>query len=575
MENYRTEFEKWQGSDKVTSEIKSEMATYSEDEIKSRFSEYMEFGTAGLRAEMGVGCGRMNSYTVAHATAGLGELIISLGKEAMERGVVIACDSRNNSDAFAKRSAEVLSAMGIKAYIFESLRPTPVLSFAVRELRCIAGINITASHNPAEYNGYKAYFEDGAQLSPEDADTVAASMKKTDIFEDVPAPEAANPALIIEVGAELDEKYMAKVMEQAVNPRAISEVAEDMKIVYTPLHGAGCKLVPEVLKRAGVKKLYTVDSQMKPDGNFPTVTYPNPEFPAAFEEGIKVAEKVNSDLIIATDPDADRVGVMARDKKGEFKCITGNQMGALLLDYIITAYKNNGTMPEEPYAVKSIVSSEMATAICRETGVEMFNVLTGFKFIGEVIKNHEAEGHGTFLLGFEESYGYLKGTYARDKDAVVTTLLIAEMASFYKAKGETLTDALDGLFEKYGYFKESVTNIAMKGLDGKEKMAHLMKTLREVPLTAIGDKKVAEYRDYKTQEITNLVTGEKYSTGLPSSNVLYYVTEEGDVIVIRPSGTEPKVKIYVLTKGETAEKATANAEYCLEKTRAAVDEIVK
>lgn len=575
MENYRAEYEKWLSSEKVDDETKAELKSLGDGEIKARFSEYMEFGTAGLRAEMRAGNSGMNTYTVAHATAGLGELIISLGDKAKRRGVAVAYDSRNNYAVFARRSAEVLSAMGIKSYLFESLRPTPVLSFAVRELDCIAGINITASHNPKEYNGYKAYFEDGAQLSPEDADAVAASMAKTDIFDDVPSPSEADESLIIEIGKELDEKYIEKVMEQAVNPKAIPSVADEMKIVYTPLHGAGCRLVPEVLRRAGVIHLFPVESQMKPDGNFPTVVLPNPEFPAAFEEGIKVAERENSDLIIATDPDADRVGVMARDKSGNFRCITGNQMGALLLDYIITAYKKNGTMPPEPYAVKSIVSSEMATEICRAGGVEMFNVLTGFKFIGEVIKNHEASGHGTFLLGFEESYGYLKGTYARDKDAVVASLLIAEMAAFYKERGKTLSDALDELFEKYGYFKESVENIAMKGMDGKEKMARLMRTLRESPLSEIDGKKVAEYRDYQSGVITNNETGETSSTGLPSSNVLYYVTSAGDVVVIRPSGTEPKVKIYVLTKGKDEKSAVLSAEGCLKSIKAIVAEIIE
>lgn len=575
MENYRVQYEKWLASDKVTSEDKEVLKTLDENEIKARFTGTLEFGTAGLRAEMGVGCARMNNYTVAWATAGLGELICTFGEEAKARGVAIAYDSRNNSAEFARRSAEVLSAMDIKVYLFESLRPTPVLSFAVRELSCIAGINITASHNPSEYNGYKAYFEDGAQLSPESADIVSASMEKTDIFEGVPAASEVKESLIVTLGRELDEKYIEKVMEQAVNPDAIPAVAEDLKIVYTPLHGAGTILVPEVLGRAGVTKLYPVESQMTPDGNFPTVSYPNPEFPAAFEEGIKVAEEVKSDLIIATDPDADRVGVMARDKDGTFKCITGNQMGALLLDYIISAYKKNGTMPAEPYAVKTIVTSEMAAEICRSAGIKMYNVLTGFKFIGEVIKEHETTGHGTFLLGFEESYGYLKGTYARDKDAVVASLLIAEMAAFYKAKNMTLIDALSALFERYGYFKESVTNIVMKSLDGKEKMAHLMATLRKEPLCALGDKKLVEYRDYKSSVIKNLLTGEETSTNLPVSDVLYYVTDNGDVIVVRPSGTEPKIKIYVLTRGETEKAATDSAEYCLEKVKALADEITK
>lgn len=564
MENYRTRYEQWLASDKVSEDVKSELRGLSDEDIKIRFSDYMSFGTAGLRAEMGAGCAFMNTYTVAHATMGLARLICGLGDEAKARGVVIACDSRNNSDEFAKRCAEVLSAEGIKAYIFESLRPTPVLSFAIRELGCVAGINITASHNPKKYNGYKAYFEDGAQLSPESAKTVSDAIASIDIFEGVPTPDKARDELIITVGRELDEKYMEKVLAERVNPDAIPAVADELKIVYTPLHGAGTKLVPEVLSRAGLKYLYPVDSQMKPDGEFPTVVYPNPEFPAAFEEGIKVAEAVKSDLIVATDPDADRVGVMARDKNGEFRCITGNQMGALLLDYVITAFEETGTMPADPYAVKTIVTSEMAAEICRSHGVKMYNVLTGFKFIGEVIKNSEETGKGTFLLGFEESYGYLKGTYARDKDAVVASLLICEMAAFYKAKNMTLSDALDALFERYGYFKESVTNIIMDTPDGSERMAKVMENLRNDTPESLGGKKIVEFRDYSTGVINNLVTGEKSSTNLPLSNVLYYVNENGDVIVVRPSGTEPKVKIYVLTRGATPESATASAEAALE-----------
>ncbi len=567
MENYRIQYEKWLASDKVSEDVKEELRALSEEDIKVRFSEYMSFGTAGLRAEMGAGTAFMNTYTVAHATMGLAALICKLGEAEKARGVVIAYDSRNNSAEFSKRCAEVLSAEGIKVYLFESLRPTPVLSFAIRELGCVAGINITASHNPKKYNGYKAYFEDGAQLSPDNAKTVSDAIAAIDIFDGVPTPDMTKPELIISVGADLDEKYLEKVLAEAVNPDAIPAVADELKIVYTPLHGAGTVLVPEMLRRAGLKMLYPVASQMEPDGDFPTVVFPNPEFPAAFEEGIKVAECENSDLIVATDPDADRVGVMARDKNGVFKCITGNQMGALILDYVITAFKESGKMPDMPYAVKTIVTSEMAAEICRSNGVKMYNVLTGFKFIGEVIKNHEEAGEGTFLLGFEESYGYLKGTYARDKDAVVASLLICEMAAFYKAKNMTLSDALDALFERYGYFRESVTNITMDTPDGKERMAAMMASLRENPITKLGKKNIVEFRDYKSGKVVDLKSGAESETGLPSSDVLYYVTETGDVVVVRPSGTEPKVKIYVLTRGETDEGAIASADGCLEEIK--------
>ena len=563
MEKYEAEFLKWSESVALTQDEKNELSTYDEAERKRRFSSYMSFGTAGLRAEMGLGSALMNVYTVAHTTAALSKLICDLGEDAVRRGVVIAYDSRNNSTAFSRRAAEVLSAFGIKAYLFESLRPTPTLSFAIRELGCIAGINVTASHNPSKYNGYKAYFEDGAQLSPDDADKVQDYMTSLDIFADVPSPADAKKEFIVTVGRELDEKYMARVLEQRVNPDAIPKVADSLEIVYTPLHGAGAVMVPEVLRRAGLKKLFTVDSQMAPDGNFPTVKFPNPEFPEAFNEGIKVAEREASDLIIATDPDSDRVGVMARGSDGEFHCITGNQMGALLLDYIITAYENTGTMPPEPYAVKSIVSSEMATEICRSHGVKMYNVLTGFKFIGEVIKLHEKSGVGSFIFGFEESYGYLKGTYARDKDAVVTSMLICEMAAFYRERGMTLIDALDALFERYGYFVESVTNVTMDTPDGKERMAKTMKDLRDEAPRTIGTKKIVTTADYKSGVVCDLVSGEKSATGLPSSDVLSYVTDDGGTVIIRPSGTEPKIKIYVLTKGDTLDAAKKNADECL------------
>ncbi|MBQ5887482.1 MAG: phospho-sugar mutase [Clostridia bacterium] len=401
MLDYKDNYNRWLEDPTVDEATKAELlAIRCEDEIKSRFNGYMSFGTAGLRSVMGAGTSRMNLFTVAHATEGLARLILKTpgGKE---RGVAVCYDSRNNSKEFAKRAAEVLSADGIRVYLFPEMRPTPVLSFAIRDLNCIAGINITASHNPSEYNGYKAYWEDGGQLPPDHAATVAAEIASVDIFRDVPAPDKANASLITVTDKSLDERYMEKVLEQAVNPDAIKQVADEMAIVYTPLHGTGATVVPQLLKKAGLKKLYTVDEQMVPDGNFPTVKFPNPEFSQAFDLGRVIADRVGSDLIVATDPDADRVGVMAKDKHGEFKCITGNQMGALLLEYIATAFENTGKMPAEPYAVKTIVTSELCSRICAAHGVHLYNVLTGFKFIGEVIKNHEIAGHGTFLLGLK------------------------------------------------------------------------------------------------------------------------------------------------------------------------------
>ena len=562
MSTYKTELDRWISSPVVDEATKNQLRSYSDEQAAVAMNGYMKFGTAGLRAKMGAGSALMNTYTVAHATAGLAMLIKANGEEAMSRGVAIAYDSRNNSDVFSKRCAEVLSAYGIKCYIYPELRPTPCLSFALRELNCIAGINVTASHNPTEYNGYKVYWEDGAQIGPEQADVICNAIASIDIFEGVPAPEAANYSLIETIGEAVDKRYIEEVLAQRVDPDAITAVADNFNIVYTPLHGAGITMVPEVLKLAGIKNLAIVGDQAEPNGDFPTLRFPNPEFPEAFTLGRKIADEIGSELIVATDPDADRVGVMAKDSTGEFKCISGNQMGALLLDYIITAYKNTDTMPDEPYAVKSIVSTALAEKICTENGVKMYDVLTGFKFIGEVIKNHLAEGHGTFLLGFEESYGYLKGTYARDKDAVVAALLICEMAAYYKARGMTLCDARAELFEKYGYYIEKTENFSFDTPDGAERMAAVTRGLRECAPKEIAGKKVISIRDYKSGKIVNTVTGEETDTGLPSSDILYY-TCDGCITVVRPSGTEPKLKMYFMANGKSVEEAENNIKEAL------------
>ena len=555
--NYHKEYERWLAEPSVSESEKEELRAIANDEkeIALRFSKGLSFGTAGLRGVMKTGLNAMNVHTVAHATQGLANLILTQKRE--NDGVAIAYDCRTHSQLFAKTAARVLAANGIKVYLFDSLRPTPELSFALRELGCVAGINITASHNPKQYNGYKAYWEDGAQLPPEHADTVAAEISKLDIFRDVKSVDlecAKDSGTVTVIGAEIDEKYLAAVMAQAVNPSAITEVADDLKIVYTPLHGTGHLLVPEILRRVGLKHLYTVSEQMVIDGSFPTVQKPNPEYPEVFALGIELANREGSDLIIATDPDADRVGVMTRTKDGSFRTITGNQMGALLLDYIITAYQKSGTMPVDPYAVKSIVTSDLAARICEANGVRMFNVLTGFKFIGEVIKKHEAEGYGTFLFGFEESYGYLKGTYARDKDAVVTSMLIVEMTAYYHAAGMTLSDALDALFKRYGFCYETNVEIYMEGLDGAARMAALMNGLRTNAPVELAGVRVTLVGDYLAQTLTE--NGFVRSTGLPPSNVLYYRLENGDVIVVRPSGTEPKIKFYYMLRGQN--KADTN-----------------
>ncbi len=559
----RESYERWLSSPVVDEESKAELRLIAdnEDEKKSRFSSYLSFGTAGLRGTMAAGTNRMNVYTVAHATQGLADLI--LGCNAADRGVAVAYDSRNNSRLFAETAASVLAANGIRVYFFDSLRPTPVLSFAVRHHGCIAGINITASHNPKEYNGYKAYWEDGAQLPPDHADVVARSMESVDIFDDVKRVDfdaAVASGKITIIGHDTDEAYLASVRAEAVNPDAVAAVADTLKIVYTPLYGAGYRMVPEILSRIGLKHLFPVPEQMVPNGDFTGIKNPNPEFKEAFVRGLEIAEEVGSDLIIATDPDCDRVGVMVRTKSGEFVTISGNQMGAMLLDYIITAYRESNRMPPEPFAVKTIVTTEMVSRICAENGVTLHNVLTGFKFIGEVIKKSEESGHGSFLLGFEESYGYLKGTYARDKDAVVASMLICEMASFYAARGMTLSDALDSLYSRYGFFREKTVSLTMPGLDGAERIKALMSRLRLGAPADFAGVAVTHVRDYLAGTITETATGHTEGTGLPSSDVMYFSLEGGDVIVVRPSGTEPKVKLYFLVGDVSAEAADAKIE---------------
>ncbi|MGN1346472.1 MAG: phospho-sugar mutase [Eubacteriales bacterium] len=564
MEDYKKRYLEWLESDVVDEDSKAELRAIAddEDEIKFRFGSYMEFGTGGLRSKMGAGCAMMNLYTVAQATEGVARVIESLGDEAKARGVIIGCDSRNNSALFARRCAEVLTAHRIKVYLFDELRPTPMLSAGVRYFGCIAGINITASHNPSAYNGYKLYWEDGAQPTKDMADHVSSYIYATDLFRGVPARERADESLITMVGADFDEVFMKKVIGEQVYPDVIGRAADHLHVVYTPLCGAGYRIVPEVLRRIGIRHLHTVDCQMTPDGNFPGLAKPNPEYPAAFTEGIKIASEFNSDLIIANDPDCDRVGVMARDKSGEFRCITGNQMGSLLLDYIFTALEEQGKMPADAYAVKTIVTSEMATRICEVHHVNLYNVLTGFKFIAEVIGEHEARGEGTFLLGYEESYGYMKGSYSRDKDGVVASMLICEMAAFYSLRGMTLIDAIDALYKKYGYYLENSAEIYMEGLDGKEKIAGLMNKLRETEPASIAGSRVVNIRDYLAETSKNTVTGEITGTNLPKSNVMYYKTENGCVVVARPSGTEPKIKFYILACGKDEAEASANTKAC-------------
>ena len=551
---YNVEYQRWLDSSVLSESERAELISIANNEEAKalRFTAPMDFGTAGLRSTMYMGIGSMNRYTVAQTTRGIAALIKSVGGE--ERGVAIAFDSRNNSELFAKVSACVLAGAGIKSYIFNGIRPTPELSFALRELNCVAGINITASHNPKEYNGYKAYWEDGAQIAPEQAKVVSAERAKFDVLDMsgiMDCEEGVKAGLITILDEKFDEKYLDAVIATAVNVNAVKDVADELRVVYTPLHGAGYRLVPEVFKRIGLKHLYTVDAQMTPDGDFPTVEKPNPEYSAVFKLGIDIANNVGSDLVIATDPDSDRVGVMTRTQDGSFATISGNQMGALLLDYVIKARRDLGILPEGAYCVKSLVSTDMAYKIAKENGVKLHDVLTGFKFIGEVIKNYEAEGKfGGFLLGFEESYGYLLGSYARDKDAVEGSMMILEMTAYYKKKGMTLSDALAELYKTYGLYAEKTIDIYMEGLDGIENRKKVMQNLRDNTPTSIGGVAVKSAGDYKSGEVRDLESGELSTTGQPSSDVLYYTLVNEDKIIVRPSGTEPKIKIYVLAHDE-------------------------
>ena len=557
MLDYRLQYKRWLSSGELTTEEKNELISIeNNEEIKQfRFSFPMDFGTAGLRSTMYMGIGCMNRFTVAQTTRALAALVKAEG--GSERGVVIAYDSRNNSKLFAQVCASVLAFSGVKAYIFDDLRPTPELSFALRHLSAMAGINITASHNPKEYNGYKAYWEDGAQIGPEQAKVISAKRAEYDVLDLSGADmfdEAVKDGRIVILDKKFDLIYLDAVKNTAINPDAVSEVADDLKIVYTPLHGAGRHLVPETLKGMGVKHLYTVEEQMTADGNFPTVNKPNPEYADVFELGIKLADSVGSDLIIATDPDADRVGVMARGADNKFVTLTGNQMGALLLDYVIRARREKGTLKENAYAVKSIVSTDMAYKICEKQGIKLYDVLTGFKYIGEVIKKYELNGEEDgFVLGFEESYGYLLGTYTRDKDAVETSMMILEMTAYYKKKNMTLCDALKELYKTYGYYAEAVTDIYMEGLDGIENRRKVMESLRNEPPKKIGGYSVIRIGDFLSGVVTVIDTGKKEPTGLPKADVLHYTLENGDKIIIRPSGTEPKIKIYALAHAQTQE----------------------
>ena len=533
----------------------------------------LEFGTAGLRGVIGAGINRMNIYTVRRATQGLADYILEQG--GAERGVAIAYDSRRMSPEFSDEAARTLAANGIKAYRFESLRPTPELSFAVRELGCIAGINITASHNPPEYNGYKVYWEDGAQFTPpHDKGVTEKVMAITDLsaVRTMSREEAEASGLYVTIGAEIDDKYIAQVKAQVVNQAAIDRMQDQISIVYTPLHGTGNIPARRVMKELGFEHVYVVPEQELPDGNFPTVSYPNPEAEEAFELGLKLAKEKNADLVLATDPDADRLGVYVKDdKSGEYIPLTGNMSGALLCDYVLSQKQANGQIPADGQVVKSIVTTNLVDAVAAHYGAELIEVLTGFKWIGKQILKNEQEGKGTYLFGMEESYGCLIGSYARDKDAISATAALCEAAAYYKEKGMTLWDAMIAMYEKYGYYKDAVQAISLKGIEGLEKIQKIMEYFRNNTPAEFAGSKVISVRDYKADTIRDMASGEVKPTGLPSSNVLYYDLEDQAWLCVRPSGTEPKIKFYYGVKGTSL----ADADEKSEKLGQAVQKLVE
>ena len=554
--SYRENYEKWLHSPALSAAEKAELESIQGDdkEIESRFFDQLSFGTAGLRGTMGVGLYRMNVHVVRHATQAFAQVILEEGDEAAARGVAVCFDCRNNSDVFAREAACVMAANGIPARLFESLRPTPELSFAVREYHCIAGINVTASHNPKEYNGYKVYWEDGAQLPPKHADQVAKKMKELDVFDCVKTmdyDEAVSKGLITLMGEETDEKFLANVMEQVNDKAVVEKMADTFTMVYTPFHGTGYKLIPEALKRLGMKHVICVPEQMVIDGNFPTVVSPNPENPEGFYLAVDLAKKNNADFILGSDPDADRVGIMVRTKDDDFVVISGNQTGVLLLDYLIGAKRRTGKMPEKPVALKTIVTTEMARKVAEVNGLQCYDTFTGFKFLAEKKDKLENSGEGKVIFSYEESYGYMLGDYVRDKDAVSASVELSEMAAWYASQGMTLYDALQALFEKYGYYGEKTMNLVMPGLDGLKKMADLMANLRQNPPTEIAGVVVRQQKDYQDGSVVNVADGSKETMELSGSNVLRYEMADGTSLIVRPSGTEPKVKVYILANGAT------------------------
>ena len=556
--DYMEEYRRWMDSPSLSEEEWNELNAIAEDEkeIENRFFAPLEFGTAGLRGIMKTGLHNMNIHIIRHATQAFADVIKAEGEEAMKKGVAIAYDCRNNSELFAREAAGVMAANGIFVRIFESLRPTPELSFAIIHYGAAAGLNITASHNPKEYNGYKVYWSDGAQLPPQKASAIAKRMEEIDIFTGYVRcdfREAVREGKIVILGKETDEVFLENVLNEAIDLEAVKEAADDLRIVYTPFHGCGYKIVPEALRRLGIRHLYPVPEQMVIDGNFPTVISPNPENPEGFYLAVDLAKKVNSDLIIGTDPDSDRIGTMARAADGEFVPITGNQLGVLLLDYIITARRAHGTLPENAGTVASIVTTGMARAIAEANNVHFEDTFTGFKFMAERVAQWDAAGTYRYIMAYEESYGYMIGDYVRDKDAVTASMLVAEMAASYKLRDMTLLDAIQALYEKYGWFSEKTLNLVMPGVDGLDKMRRMMTSLRESLPDEIAGESVVRTRDYLDGSIYVAGLGKVDHTPMSGSNVLYFEMADGSTFIIRPSGTEPKIKIYILVRGADQE----------------------
>ena len=561
--SYRENYENWLNSPALSQEEKAELEAIrmDEKEIESRFFDQLAFGTAGLRGTMGVGLYRMNVHVIRHATQAFAQVILEEGPEAAARGVAVCFDCRNNSGLFAREAACVMAGNGIPVRLFQALRPTPELSFAVREYGCIAGINVTASHNPKEYNGYKVYWEDGAQLPPRHADEVARKMRELDVFASVKTmdyDQAVSQGKITLLGAETDERFLSNVMEQVNDKAVVEQMADTFKMVYTPFHGTGYQLIPEALKRLGMKHVICVPEQMVIDGNFPTVASPNPENPEGFYLAVDLAKANDADFILGSDPDADRVGIMVRTKDDDFVVISGNQTGVLLLDYLIGAKRRTGKMPENPVALKTIVTTEMARKVAEVNGLKCYDTFTGFKFLAEKKDKLESSGEGKVIFSYEESYGYMLGDYVRDKDAVSASVELTEMAAWYASQGMTLYDALQALFEKYGYYGEKTLNLVMPGLDGLKKMADLMAGLRAKPPVEIAGVAVREQKDYQDVSVVRVSDVVRSAMQLSGPNVLRYEMADGTSLIVRPSGTEPKVKVYILANGE-------NKAFCDEK----------